>query len=326
MSKIPLLKFAPILKEKPWGGSLLAQMKGMEAGTGKIGETWEISAYPGDISTVDGGYYQGKTLTELVTTLQGALVGHKVYATYGDLFPLLFKFIHSEDDLSLQVHPGDQLAQQRGMPFGKTEMWYVYQSQENAMLYSGFNQPVTQRQYLESIAQDQLSTLLQPWPTHAGDTFFIPAGTVHALCKGNIVIEVQQTSDTTYRLYDYNRKGLDGKLRPLHIEESLQAVNYHAPRSKVDYTPVKEGKVQLVSCPYFVTSLYHLTRPTAIDFSPLDSFVVFIAIEGQAEISADATESQPLHSGHSLLLPANNCQVEIRPQSPAFRFLEVHCP
>ncbi|MBQ1913189.1 MAG: class I mannose-6-phosphate isomerase, partial [Bacteroidales bacterium] len=299
-------KFNPILTPFVWGGEKIAPYKGLESKEKNIGESWELSNVEGLVSVVKEGPLAGKTITELVQTYKGALVGEHVYANTGDEFPLLFKFIDALKDLSIQVHPNDALAAiQHPGSKGKTEMWYVIDAEPGAKLYSGLTKAITPEE-LETRAQDgSITDVLACYPVHPGDVFFLPAGRIHAICGGCFIAEIQQTSDLTWRIYDYGRMGLDGKPRQLHLEQAKAATDYTVyPNYRTEYTPQENEEVELVSCPYFTTSVYDLSLPYAKDLSEIDSFLTVMCLEGSGTLEVDGEEVS-LCQGETVLIPAS---------------------
>ena len=299
-------KFTPLLKSMIWGGNRIASYKGIAVDRSDIGESWELSGVKGDESVVAEGEYAGMTLPELIGQLKGELVGHAVYERHGTEFPLLVKFIDARQDLSIQVHPNDVLARMRHGKNGKTEMWYVVAADRGAHLKSGFSEQLTPAEYERKVAAHTLTDALCDYSVAAGDLFFLPAGRVHAICAGTFVAEIQQTSDVTYRIYDYGRTGADGKPRELHTELAKEAIDYTVlPDYRTHYTPAQNSRVELVSCPYFTTSLLDLTAPETLELADLDSFVVAICIEGRGTIADDNGETLPVHQGETVLIPAS---------------------
>ncbi|MDF1549873.1 MAG: class I mannose-6-phosphate isomerase, partial [Bacteroidales bacterium] len=251
------LKFAPVLKEKIWGGQKLSELLGKKARNDtKIGESWEISCVAGDISKVSNGFLEGNSLQELIEVYMSDLIGEQVYLKFGEEFPLLIKFIDAQDVLSIQVHPDDEVAKERHNAYGKTEMWYVLQADEDAELISGFKNDTDKQTYLTALQSGNLSELLNAEKVKEGDVFFIPAGRVHAIGRGIMLAEIQQTSDITYRIYDWGRVDDDGKPRELHTELAKDVIDFKACDSyRTDYKLVKNETKNLVSCKYFVTNI-----------------------------------------------------------------------
>ncbi|MCX6309759.1 MAG: class I mannose-6-phosphate isomerase, partial [Bacteroidia bacterium] len=253
------LKFEPILKKILWGGSEISRFKQLEVQESGIGESWELSQVPGSVSVVANGPLKGKNLTELMEAAPEALLGNKIFKRFGMEFPLLVKFIDAQDDLSIQVHPNDALARQRHNSFGKTEMWYVMASKPGAKLISGFSQQIDADEYSRRIADNTIEEVLQTHEAKEGDVFFLPAGRVHAIRAGLFIAEIQQSSNITYRLYDYNRKDAFGNGRELHTELAKEAIDYKLYGSlKTNYEPLENDLTPLVSCPYFTTNRIHL--------------------------------------------------------------------
>lgn len=319
------LKFSPILKSIVWGGQKIAAFKQMPPAGPHIGESWEISAMPGSASIVSNGPLAGRSLTELVRTYKGALLGRRVYALHGDSFPLLVKLIDARDDLSIQVHPDDVLAARRHPGcHGKTEMWYVIDAEPNAHITTGLNRQVTPDELQMLIREKRIHDVLETFDVKPGQFFYLPAGRIHSIGTGCFVAEVQQASDITYRLYDYDRKGLDGKPRPLHIAEALEAIDYGVyDRYRIDRTTRPDNENRLLTCPYFVSTLITAEHPYSKDLSTLDSFVILLCITGSGTIVTDGEHAEPYHQGDTLLLFATTQQMDIRPETST-KMLCIH--
>ena len=299
------LKFKPIFKTVVWGGEKIAPYKGVETDQKHIGESWELSGVPGNESIVADGPFAGRSIAELVKEYKGELVGEHVYERTGDQFPLLIKFIDAAADLSIQVHPNDELAALRHGTNGKTEMWYVVAAEPGAHLLSGIKTPFGPDEYAGKVADGSIVDALARYDVAPGDVFFLPAGRIHAICSGCFIAEIQQTSDITYRIYDYNRPGLDGKPREVHTELAKDAIDYKVyPSYKTDYTPAEDEEVVLAECPYFTTSVLDLTLPFAKDLSELDSFVVVMCLSGSGTLEVDG-EEVPIGQGETVLIPAS---------------------
>ena len=314
-----ILEFKPILKTLVWGGEKIVPFKGIKTKQEHVGESWEVSDVPGDESIVEGGSYDGRSLTELVNEFKGRLVGEKVYAASADVFPLLFKFIDAEGDLSIQVHPDDALAARlHGPGFnGKTEMWYVVDAAPGAHLFSGLSKEITPEQYEKMVEDGSITDALARYDVHPGDVFFLPAGRIHAICSGCFIAEIQQTSDLTYRIYDYKRLGLDGKPRQLHTEQAKLAIDYRVlPDYRTRWQPRLNERVELVRCKYFTTSIFDLTQAVDEDLSGVDSFVVVMCIEGSGTLSSDGS-SLRLRRGTTVLVPAENKKLRLAPEGKA---------
>ncbi|MFY9150629.1 MAG: type I phosphomannose isomerase catalytic subunit [Prolixibacteraceae bacterium] len=319
------LKFAPIYKDKIWGGNKIKSVLNKDFGDlPNCGESWELSGVEGNVSVVTNGYLAGNSLEELIEVYMGDLVGEAVFEKYGVEFPLLIKFIDANDDLSIQVHPDDKISKERHNAFGKTEMWYVIQADAGSKLQSGFNQPVDQEKYLEKLGNVELTDILNFEEVSAGDVFFIPAGRVHAIGNGILLAEIQQTSDVTYRIYDYNRHDDQGNTRELHTELALDAIDYTLlPDYKTKYTAKLNESVELVKCEYFTTNVLDLTHPVEKDYIKLDSFVIYICLEGVLEIETESGV-ESVKKGETILLPASIENVILKPQSSAVKLLEVY--
>lgn len=319
--------FNPILKTTIWGGSRIIPFKQLNPAehenADSIGESWEISGVAGSESVVADGPDSCKTLTELIETHGETLLGHRNYVKYGSRFPLLVKFIDACKDLSVQVHPDDALAVERGHENGKNEMWYVLDAEKGAKLANGFVSPVDPADYMRLVSTGEIESKLRYNDIAPGDVYYIPAGRVHAIGAGAFILEIQQTSDVTYRLYDYRRKDANGKERELHTELGYAAIRFDDTDGNAsEYEAIADLPVNMVTTPYFTANLLHLTRPVLRDYSEWDTFVCMVAIEGKAEICG-ADKRMILHAGHTLLIPASAQGVHIRPQG-LFRAVETY--
>ncbi|MGN1210342.1 MAG: type I phosphomannose isomerase catalytic subunit [Candidatus Cryptobacteroides sp.] len=300
------LKFKPILKSLVWGGDKIAPFKGVEADSDRIGESWELSGVRGNESVVANGELEGRTIAELVKEYKEALVGEHIYMNTGDEFPLLIKFIDAKQDLSIQVHPDDEMAARRHHGSkGKTEMWYVVDAEDNAHLRSGLDEEVTPDEYEAKVEDGTITDILHDYNVKPGDVFFLPAGRIHSIGAGCFIAEIQQTSDITYRIYDFGRLGLDGKPRELHTELAKEAIDYTVhPDYRTAHTDKKNAENILVECKYFTTSLFDIDREYSKDMSDLDSFLVVICIGGAGKIEDGFGNSVPVHQGETVLVPA----------------------
>jgi len=304
------LKFKPIYKEKPWGGNKLKKYLNKNIASDNTGESWEISTVPSNYSMVETGYFKNKNLQALVEEYKENLVGKKVYEEFGNNFPLLIKFIDAADDLSIQVHPDDKMAKKLHQSFGKNELWHILQADPGSLLYIGFKENTDQEKYLQKLENGQLEDLLNKIEVKAGDTFYIPAGTVHAIGKGVLLAEVQQTSDLTYRIYDWNRLGLDGKPRELHTDLALKAIDFDA---QPDYR-----KEDFIQTPYFKINKLSADKNRIKDISKIDSFIVLMNT-GDGSFKIDGKE---FNKGDVLFLPAikQNYKIEVNKSG---EFLEI---
>ena len=317
-----LLKFKPILKETLWGGGKLPKIKHIEATSDQIGESWDISGFPGMQTEVSEGPYAGTPLNTLVSELKDKLVGKKVYERYGNEFPLLIKFIDASKNLSIQVHPNDEVAQRQGHKRGKTDMWYVLPSDDNAHLLCGLNRAITPEEYRQRVADDSITDVIGNYKVQEGDCFFIPAGRIHSIGAGCLLTEIQQTNDLTYRIYDFKRKDKNGNYRQLHTKEAAESIDYKPEADcRTHYTPAKDRRVELVNCPYFTTSVYDITHEQSIDTSRLDSFVILIGVGGTATVTDNEGNSAELPCGTSLLVPASATSITLKGKA---KVLEVH--
>lgn len=324
MTKLYPLKFNTIFKDKIWGGNKINTFLGKDfSPLPNCGETWEISGVNGNVSVVKNGQFAGQTLPELISEHKGALVGNKVYERFGENFPLLIKYIDANDDLSIQVHPDDQLAKLRHNSFGKTEMWYIMQADKGATLNTGFSKPIDEATYLKHLENNTLDEILNFENVQTGDVYFLPAGRVHYIGKGICLAEIQQTSDITYRIYDFDRTDDKGQKRELHTEQALAAIDYkYYDDYKTQYQERINDTTPLVSCPYFTTNLLALDATLNKDYSALDSFVIYIAIEGTTTVAANG-ETIELGIGDCILLPASLDNVSLTPANKS-KVLEVY--
>ena len=313
------------LKPTLWGGEEVTRLKGLNDAPASVGESWEISGVPGNETPVNEGEEKGTTLAELIAAHGAALVGKKNLARYGTTFPLLIKFISAREDLSIQVHPDDAMANRMGHPFGKTEMWYIVGSEPGASLCSGFKADFSADGYTRSLADGSLMEHLAEHATHPGDCFFIPAGRIHSIGAGNFLVEIQQSSNDTFRVYDFDRTDAAGHKRELHVAQAREALCYKAsPDYRTHYTPCPESVVTLVSCPQFTTRLFQLTKPLEVDYAGIDSFVAVVAFRGSATLFYDEGRVS-LKAGESVLFPASNKAIRFVPEEEGFEALETFC-
>jgi mannose-6-phosphate isomerase len=317
-------KFKTIYKDKIWGGEKIKTILNKDfSPLPNCGETWEISGVKSDVSIIANGNLTGISLAQVLIDYKDELLGAKNYERFGNEFPLLIKFIDANEDLSIQVHPDDELAKKRHNSFGKTEMWYVIQADEGAGLISGFKQEVDEAQYLEKFNLGKLSDILNKEEAKANDVFFLPAGRVHTIGKGLLIAEIQQTSDITYRIYDFDRVDDKGNKRELHVEEALAAIDYQFYDDyKTKYTPQKNEVVELVTCQYFTTNVLDFTKNITKDYTYLDSFVIHVCLEG-SYILKYGIEELPVNMGDCILIPATTQKVELVTNS-GFKILESY--
>lgn len=316
------IKFNPLLVQTLWGGEKIIPFKHLNSDLTQVGESWEISGVKGNETVVSEGEFKGKKLNELVDELKGKLVGEANYKRFGNDFPLLIKFIDARQELSIQVHPTDELAQKRGKLRGKTEMWYIMDSDENAKLRAGMKEKITPEQYKQMVENDTITEAIAEYKVKEGDCFFLPAGRIHSIGTGCFLAEIQQTSDVTYRIYDFKRKDKDGNYRELHTEEAAECIDYNVePNYRTEYTPVKNEGVALVECPYFTTAVYDLNEPMTLDYSELDSFVILIGLKGSGEIIDNEGNTTILCEGETILIPATTSEVKV---TGNIKFLETY--
>lgn len=316
-----MYKFEPLLKQTLWGGSKIIPFKHLDEQLENVGESWEISGVKDNETIVANGKEKGKSLNQLVREQKAQLVGRENYERFGDEFPLLIKFIDARQDLSIQVHPTDEIAHRQGKSRGKTEMWYALDSDAGAQLYNGLKQQITPEEYKAMVENDTITDALARYEVHEGDVFFIPAGRIHAIGAGCFVAEIQQTSDVTYRIYDFKRKDKNGNYRELHTQLASESIDYTVlPNYRAEYQHTKNEGVQVASCPYFTTAVYDLTEPMTLDYSELDSFTILIAVKGEGKLICQGEEIS-FQMGDTVLLPATTGEVKVEGQ---VKFLETY--
>ena len=317
-----MYKFQPILKQLLWGGSRILSFKQISSHLREVGESWELSAVPGNLSVVAEGPERGLTIVELIEKHREQLVGRNNYERFGTTFPLLIKFIDAQRDLSIQVHPNDTLARQRHGTNGKSEMWYVIDADRGARICSGLAQPLTKEEYVKIVREGTFADALHYDEVHPGDAYYMPAGRVHSIGAGCFIAEIQQTSDITYRIFDYNRRDTAGNMRQLHTHQAKDAIDYEVQKEyRIPYARTTNTAAPIVECPYFTTSVYDLTDPMQCDYSELDSFIIYICVAGRGTVKA-GNKSVALRTGDTLLIPASTNQVTVTPHEK-IRFLEV---
>ena len=319
------IKFTPIYLDKTWGGNRIKTLLNKDFGDlPNCGESWEISGVDGNISVVENGFLAGNNLQELVEIYMGDLVGDKIYKKFGEEFPLLLKFIDAQQDLSIQVHPNDETAKKTHNAYGKTEMWYVLDAEDDALINCGFNQELTKEKYNESVENSSLTDLLNYNKAIKGDVYFIPAGRIHTLGKGSLVAEIQQTSDVTYRIFDYNRKDDKGNLRELHTELALESIDFsYLDDYKTKYSSVENESSEIISCNYFTTNILEFNTSIEKDYSQLDSFIIYMNLEGEFEVEFGG-ESVNVKKGETVLIPASLETFQLKPLTKKVKTLEVY--
>lgn len=319
-----ILKFHDIYKTVIWGGSKIGVFKEKSLDMDMVGESWEISAVEGSVSVVANGPDAGMSLTDLVARDGARLMGEHVARYFGSTFPLLVKFIDAHDNLSIQVHPDDEMARRRHNTFGKTEMWYVIEAEPGSGLYSGFSQPITPEEYVERVANNTIMDVVQFHDAHPDDVYYLPSGRIHAIGAGIFIAEIQQTSNITYRIYDYNRMGVDGKPRDLHTEQAQDAIDYEMyDNLKTSYTPALNKAIEVVDCPYFTTAVLQFDTPCKRPIALYDSFMVYMCLQGAATIVADNGSEVTLKKGETCLVPAEIEHVVVTP-TPYAKLLECY--
>jgi len=300
------IKFDPILKDKIWGGEKLNTLFNKKSTRKDIGESWEVSDVNGNVSIVSNGELKGQSLQDILSQYKGELVGENVYANFGDNFPLLIKFIDAKEALSIQVHPDDTLAKERHNSFGKTEMWYVMQAEDGGDLIVGFKRDSSKEEYVEHLEEKKLLEILNQEKVKKGDVYFIPTGRIHAIGAGVLLAEIQQTSDITYRVYDWDRVDDEGNSRELHTELALDAIDYSSEKQySTNYATEVNKATPVVSCDYFTTNIVVVDGTVQVDNSMKDSFVIYMCVEGEACIKYGDSNEEKLVKGETVLIPAN---------------------
>lgn len=317
------LKFKSIYKDKIWGGQKIREVFGKDfSPLPNCGEAWVVSGVPGFESVVENGYLAGNELNELIEIYMGDLVGDKVYDEHGEEFPVLIKFIDANDYLSIQVHPDDELAQKRGFKNGKSEMWYIIDAEKDAELISGFSKKVDPSDYIDHVENKTLKSILNIEKVKKDEVYNMPAGRVHALGPGILLAEIQQTSDTTYRIYDWDRLGVDGIPRDLHIAEALDAIDFNVYKTyKTDYKKELNKTSQVLKTIHFTTNILQFNSMIQKDYSEIDSFVIYVCIEGKVIVSSN--EIVQFKAGEAVLIPNTVNIVELVPEGKS-KILEVY--
>ena len=320
-----IFKFQPLLKSTLWGGERIIPFKHLNDNMENVGESWEISGVKDNETIVSEGQYKGKKLNNLVAELKEKLVGKECYKRYGDEFPLLIKFIDARQDLSIQVHPTDEIAKKQGRERGKTEMWYLMDSAPGAKLYSGLKKKITPEEYKKMVEDDTICDALAQYAVKEGDVFFLPAGRIHAIGAGCFLAEIQQTSDVTWRIYDFKRKDKNGNYRELHTQQASEAIDYAVyDNYRTEYTPVQNQRQEVVKCQYFTTSIFDLTSDGGeknLDYTDHDGFVILIGVKGKGTLTNANGESTSLNTGETILIPATETKFKV---TGNVRFLEVY--
>ena len=327
MSELYPLKFEPVLKEKVWGGNALVSRYNKKqeniSESSKVGESWELSGVSDNQSVVSNGFLAGNNIEELIEVYMGDITGDSVYEKFGNEFPLLIKFIEAREDLSIQVHPGNELARKRHNAYGKTEMWYILESEKGSGIYTGFREGVDKDIYKEALENNSLAEILNFETVEPGDTYFTPSGRVHAIGAGTVLVEIQQTSDITYRIFDWNRKGNGEEKRELHTELAMEAIDFNAAgKAKIRKVAAINKTETLVSCDFFHTNILTFNKPLKQDYYRLDSFVLYICTNGVFSIRWD-DKTEKITKGETVLLPAMLREVILEPLGEA-QILEVY--
>lgn len=312
------MKFTPILKERVWGGDKLKTL-GKDVSTDNIGESWEISAVEGDVSTVSNGRFLGEKFDDLINSYPIEIMGKEIFSIFGKQFPLLIKFLDAKTDLSIQLHPNDDLAKERHNSFGKTEMWYIMVAEPNSRLILGFKEDSSPKEYLHHLQEKTLPTILQEYAVKPGETYLIETGTIHAIGGGILLAEIQQTSDITYRVYDWDRRDNAGNQRELHVDLALDAIDYRKKEPKLTYQPKEDESVEIVSTPYFITNYIELQTELSIAHKG-ESFRIYVCTEGSFSVRY-AEETIGIQQGETILIPATLREYEFQGEA---KILEVY--
>lgn len=322
-TKLYPLKFKPIYKEKIWGGQKIKTVLNQDfSPLNNCGEVWVVSGVKGNESLIENGFLAGNTLAEITEIYMDELLGDAIYNEYGEEFPILVKFIDAADDLSIQVHPHDALAKKRHNSLGKTEMWYVMAADKGSELITGFEQDCNKEEYLEALENGKISDILHSEKVNEGDVFFQPAGRVHAIGKGILLAEIQQSSDVTYRIYDYERKDSEGNTRELHTEQALDAIDFKAQKEyKTPYEEKLNQTSKVIESKYFNTNLVTIDSAFSKDYSELDSFIIHTCVDGRYTIIYDEKEKVMINKGEAVLLPASMEKITLIPDGQV-KFLE----
>ena len=308
-----IYKFKSILKSVLWGGNRLATFKELPQFDEPVGESWELSAMPGRESVVAEGDDRGMTLSQLVQRYGADLVGEKVYRRYGTHFPLLIKFIDARRDLSIQVHPDDEMARRLHGSMGKNEMWYILEADAGALIRPGFNRSINVEEFDRRLADGTILDIINKTESRPGETFYIPSGQIHAIGAGNLLVEIQRSSDVTYRVWDYDRRDAAGNLRELHVQQAREALNFAARDCQVHDMPrLDNGMTQLVRCRDFDVRRLELSGSHLLEYPVAHSFEVMICIKGGMTLKVDGMPLVEVRQGETVLVPAIADRVEMR--------------
>ena len=324
MQLYPLL-FEPNLHTVVWGGNQLCPYKVLEPSDEPIGESWEVSAVPTSTNIIANGVLKGKDLITVISENPDSILGKAVSEKYQGKLPLLVKFIDAKRDLSIQVHPNDEMAMREHGKMGKSEMWYIIKADEGAHLYAGFKQEITPYEYQKRVEDGSITDVLACHQVKAGDVFYLPAGRVHAICGGILLAEVQQSSDVTYRIFDYNRPGIDGKPRELHTELAAKALDYHVEANyRTEYTSESDKAVQIIDSPYFDVRVMDINKPMHRNLMKYDSFIITMCIEGDCKIRIRSSQDEiTLKEGHSALISAAIADYDVIPLNNTSKVLDA---
>lgn len=316
MSNISPIKFTPILKSVLWGGSRIASFKGIAPSNSLIGETWEISGLEGFETVIAEGEFKGISISELLQQKGEQIMGKRLFEQYGTHFPLLIKFIDAAQDLSIQVHPSDDVAKTRHNCSGKTELWYMLNPQKSAIIYSGFKTPTTLNEFKNHVENNTLTDVLACFTPKRGDVFYLPAGRVHSIGAGNLLLEIQQTSDITYRVYDYNRTDFNGKKRELHTELAIETIDYQVHDEYcIHPEPQIDQEIEVNNCNYFATTLLKIKNSCKINIAEKDSFRIIVITSGKGKLTDNFGNSIAVKQGNVLLVPATTEWIDICPSN-----------
>jgi mannose-6-phosphate isomerase len=318
------IRFKPIYKELIWGGEKLREEYGKKDAPKMTGESWEISMVEDNISVVSNGFLKDNTLEEITEIYMGDMVGDGIYVKFGSFFPILIKFIHSNDNLSIQVHPDDTYAEEHHGENGKTEMWYIMEAEKDAKLIAGFNKNTNREDFLKSLKEGTVLDLMNFEPVDKGDVLFMPTGRIHALGPGIVLAEIQQTSDMTYRIYDWGRTDKDGNPRELHIDHGVEVLDFTLHENyKTPYTSLLNSSVRVADCPYFTTQYIEFDQPVDKDYNFIDSFVIYMCMEGRVDIHYPGGVAETIQKGDTIMIPAALKELSLIPQEKSI-LLEIY--
>ncbi len=318
------MTFHPVYKTKIWGGNRISQLPNRTDTPELCGESWEISGMAGSESVIANGFLAGNTLAEAIEVYMGDLVGEGVYERFGLDFPLIVKIIDAHDDLSVQVHPGDEMAAELHNSYGKTEMWYIMDAEPGAEIINGFSSDISREQFMDAVHRGTIGNIFNRMQAVPGSLYYIPAGTVHSIGKGCLVAEIQQASDITYRIFDYNRRDINGSLRSLHVDTAADAISYTKAAQPISGISEGRSSINAVDCSYFTSNVLRLCQPVEKDFPEIDSFIIYMCVDGSCAVHCDGCDAVDLRRGSAVLIPACISSACFHPGDTGATLLEVY--